>query len=102
MADAFWMQLGGNPTFALEVGGRIVGLVYWLDAEGLVGQGAGDDPSVPETGWYWVSVNRPRHAHRVAEGLELRKDMTEEQLARTAEEALETAANEVLAEEGDE
>jgi len=96
MAGAFWTQLGGNPTFALEVGGQIVGIVYWLDAEALGPAGEGD-PAVPESGWYWVSVNSPRNAHRVAEGLELRKEMREDELARTAEQALETVANEVLA-----
>jgi hypothetical protein len=96
MADAFWMQLGVQATFALEVGGRIVGIAYWLDAEGL-GQGPGGEAPPTESGWYWVSVTRPREAHRVAEGLELRREMDERELAETAERALEEVANEVLA-----
>ena len=97
MADAYWMQLGNHPTFALEVGGRLVGLTYWLDAEGLAGA-APAGGQAPESGWYWVSVSRPREVHRVAHGLELSADMPEEELARTAEQALEAVANEVLAE----
>jgi hypothetical protein len=96
MADAFWMQLGGNLTFALEVGGQIVGIAYWVDPEGLVAQGVDD-----ESGWYFLSTSLPRHPERVAQGLELRRDMTEAEMAQTVQEVLEVVANEVLA-EGDE
>jgi len=102
MADAYWMQLGGHPTFALEVGGQIVGITYWLDAEPLAAQPAQEGTPLPESGWYWIAVNNPRNAHRVAEGYELRVDMTPEALATTAHQALEEVANEVLADEGDE
>lgn len=102
MADAYWMQLGGHPTFALEVAGQIVGITYWLDAEPLAAQGAEEGTPLPESGWYWIAVNNPRSAHRVAEGHELRADMTPEELATTAHQALEKVANEVLADEGDE
>jgi hypothetical protein len=46
MADAYWIQLGGNPTFALEVDGRIVGVTYWVDSEAL-GEGAGEQSPSP-------------------------------------------------------
>jgi hypothetical protein len=96
MADVFWMQLGGHLVFALDVGGRIAGITYWLEVEGLEPEEGG---ALPERGWYWLAVNNPRNAHRVAEGLELRLDMSERELAETAEAALEEVANEVLAEE---
>ena len=101
MTDAFWMQLGGNLAFALEVGGQIVGLLYWLDAEGLEREAAAEGADLPASGWYWVSVGRPRHAERVAEGLELRSDMTEEELAATAQAALEDVPSEVIADGSD-
>jgi hypothetical protein len=46
MADAYWMQLGGNPTFALEVDGRIVGITYWLDSE-VLGETTGEQSLSP-------------------------------------------------------
>ena len=102
MTDAFWMQLGGNLAFALEVGGKIVGLLYWLDAEGLEREAAAaEGVDLPASGWYWVSVGRPRNAERVAEGLELRGDMTEEELAAAAQAALEDVASEVIADGSD-
>jgi hypothetical protein len=94
--DVFWMQLGGNLAFSLEVGGRIVGIAYWLDTEGL-DPAAAEPGALPETGWYWVSVSSPRNAHRVAEGLELRREMAEQELADTAQAALEHIATDVLA-----
>ena len=100
MADAYWIQLGGNPTFALEVDGRIVGITYWLDSEAL-GDGAGEQSALPESGWYFVAVTRPRDPERVAEGLEFRQGMTEEEMAQTAQSALEVIADEVLAEGGE-
>jgi hypothetical protein len=100
MADAYWMQLGGNPTFALEVDGRIVGITYWLDSE-VFGEAAGEQSQLSESGWYFVAVTRPRDPERVAEGLEFRQGMAEEEMAQTAQSALEVIANEVLAEEGD-
>jgi hypothetical protein len=101
MADAFWMQLGGNPTFALEVDGRIVGITYWLDSEAL-GEAAGEESPLPESGWYFVAVTRPRDPERVAQGLEIRQDMPQDEMAQTAQHALEVVASEVLAEEGEE
>jgi hypothetical protein len=59
MADAYWMQLGGSPTFALEVAGQIVGITYWLDADGLSAQGAGEDAPLPESGWYFLAGAAP-------------------------------------------
>jgi hypothetical protein len=100
MSDAFWVQLGANPTFALEVGGQIVGITYWVDAEAL-GEAAGEPSALPESGWYFVAVTRPRDPERVAHGLELRAAMSEEEVARTVQDALEVVANEVLAEGGD-
>ena len=100
MADAYWMQLGGNLTFALEVDGRIVGITYWLDPEAL-GETSGSNPPLPDAGWYFVAVTRPRDPERVAEGLELRQGMAEEEMAQTAQSALGVIANEVLAEGGD-
>src|SRR5918997_2950903 len=102
MADAYWMQLGTHPTFAFEVDGKIVGVAYWLDAEGLEDVELADGAELPESGWYFVAVNLPRHPERGARGLELRRDMTQEELAHTAERALEVVANEVLAEGDDE
>jgi hypothetical protein len=99
MADAHWIQLGVSPTFALEVGDQIVGITYWVDAE-MLAQGVPEDAPLPDSGWYFVSVNRPRDPERVAAGLELSRDMTEEQLAETVEQVLEVVANEVLAEGG--
>lgn len=101
MADAFWIQLGGNPTFALEVGGRIIGITYWVDVEGLAAAGAEGGPSLPESGWYFLSVNLPRHPERVAQGLELRRDMTEAELTQTVQDTLEVVANAVLPDGGD-
>jgi len=102
MADAFWMQLGANPTFALEVNGQIVGITYWVEAGGPGGEGVAEDLPASESAWYWVSVGRPRNHHRVARGLELRLDMSEEELAQTVQDMLEVAASEVLAEGGNE
>jgi hypothetical protein len=93
MADAYWIQLGGNPTFALEVDGRIVGVTYWLDSEAL-GDGAGEQSAPPESGWYFVAVTRPRDPERVAEGLEIREGMAEEEMAQNVHHALEVIANE--------
>ena len=75
MADAYWLQLGGNPI-ALEVDRRIVGITYWLDSEAL-GDGAGEQSALPESGWYFVAVTRPRDPERVAAGLEIREGMEE-------------------------
>ena len=100
MADAYWMQLGGNPTFALEVDGRIVGITYWLDSE-VLGEAAGEQSPLPESGWYFVAVTRPRDPERVAEGLEFKQGMSEEDMAQAAQDALEVADDEVLAEGGD-
>ena len=100
MADAYWIQLGGNPTFALEVDGRIVGITYWLDSE-AIGDGAGEQSALPESGWYFVAVTRPRDPERVAEGLEIREGMAEEEMAQNVHNALELIANEVVAEGGD-
>jgi hypothetical protein len=99
MADAHWIQLGVHPTFALVASGEIVGITYWVAAEGLAQQ-APEHAPLPDSGWYFVSVDRPWEPERVAAGLELGQDMTEEELAQTAEEALEVVANEVLAEGG--
>ena len=99
MADAYWMQLGAQPTFVLEVAGQMLGLVYWLDAEALAGS-AGEEGSPPASGWYFLAVARPRQPERVAEGLELRPEMSPEELANTVEAALELVANEILADEG--
>jgi hypothetical protein len=101
MADAYWMQLGRYPTFALEVARQIVGITYWLDA-GELSDEVGDSAPLPDSGWYFVAVTRPREPERVAEGLELRPDMSSEELAETTQDALEVVANEVLAEEGEE
>ena len=101
MADAYWMQLGANLVFALEVGGRIVGIVYWLDTGGFEDAQAAESP-LPETGWYFLSTNLPRNPERVAQGLELTRDMTEEQLGQTVERALEAVTDEVLAGGGEE
>jgi hypothetical protein len=101
MADAYWMQLGGQPTFALEVGGQIVGITYWLYAERLAEE-AGEGSPLADSGWYFLAVTRPREPERVAEGLELRPDMSSEELAETTQDALQVVANEVLAEGGDE
>ena len=101
MADAFWMQLGANPTFALEVGGQIVGITYWVQVE-AIGDAAGDQSSAPESGWYFVAVTRPTGPERVAQGLELKAEMSEEEVAETVQDALEMVANEVLAGEEDE
>jgi hypothetical protein len=49
MADAYWMQLGRYPTFALEVAGQIVGITDWLDAERLV-EGEARVPRYPTVG----------------------------------------------------
>ena len=98
MVDAFWMQLGAT-TFALEVGEQIVGNLFWLNAELIAGDGRADRPI--ETGWYWVSVGRPRKLHRVARGLELREEMAEEEVTGTVQKVLAAGANEVLAEGGD-
>ena len=46
-------------------------------------------------------MTRPRDPERVAEGLEFRQGMAEEEMAQTAQKALEIIANEVLAEGGD-
>lgn len=100
MADAQWIQLGLYPTFTLVVGGEIAGVTYWVDAEGLAQQ-APEDAPLPDSGWYFVAVKRPWDPGRVALGLELSADMTEEQVADTVEQALEVIANEVLAEGGD-
>jgi hypothetical protein len=99
MADAHWIQLGVYPTFALVVGGEIAGITYWVEAEGLAQQ-APEDASLPDSGWYFVAVKRPWEPERVAQGLELGRDMGEEQVAETLEQALEVVANEVLAEGG--
>jgi hypothetical protein len=99
MADAYWMQLGQQPTFVLEVGAQFIGIVYWLDAEGLAA-GASDDVPLPDSGWYFLAVNRPREPERVAQGHDLRPDMSPEELTQTAEAALEWVANEVLADVG--
>ena len=101
MADAYWMQLGGNLAFALEVGGQIVGIVYWLDPGGVDENQPPEGFELPETGWYFVSTNLPRHPERVARGHELRSDMGEEGLAETVTRALEEVANEVLADEAE-
>ena len=99
MADAQWIQLGLHPTFALIVGGEIVGITYWVDAEGLAQQ-APEGAPLPDSGWYYVSILRPWDPERVAEGLEIGPGMAEEQLAETVERALEVVANQVLAEGG--
>jgi hypothetical protein len=100
MADAFWMQLGGNLCFALEVGGQIVGVMYWVDSEAI--GDAGEQSPASESGWYFVAVTRPRDPERVAQGLEIRQEMPQDEMAQTAQHALEVVANEVLAEEGEE
>jgi hypothetical protein len=100
MADAHWIQLGVYPTFALVVGGEIAGAAYWVDAQGLAQQ-APEGAALPDSGWYFVPAKRPWDPGRVAQGLELRPDMTEELVADTVEQALEVIANEVLAEGGD-
>ena len=46
-------------------------------------------------------MTRPRDPERVAQGLEIRQDMAEEEMAQTVQSALEVVANEVLAEGGD-
>jgi hypothetical protein len=102
MADAFWMQLGANMTFALGVEEKIIGITYWVDAEGLGAEGAEESSSLPESGWYFVSVDLPSHPERVAQGLELSRDMTEAELAQTVQDTLEVVANAVLVEGGDE
>ena len=99
MADAYWIQLGGNPTFALEVDRRIVGITYWLDSEALR-DGAGEQSALPESGCYFVAVTRPRDPERVAEGLEIREGMAEEVMPNVHN-ALELIADEVVAEGGD-
>jgi hypothetical protein len=101
MADAHWIQLGVYATFALVVGGEIAGVTYWVDAEGLAQQ-APEDAPLPDSGWYFVSVKQPWDPERVAQGVELARDMREEQVGETVEQALEVIANEVLAEGGDE
>ena len=53
------------------------------------------------SGWYFVAVTRPRDPERVAEGLEIREDMAEEEMAQNVHNALEVVANEVVAEGGD-
>ena len=100
MAGARWMQMGGNPCFALEVGGQIVGITYWFDSAAL-GAGPGEQPPASEIGWYFVPVTRPRDPKRVAQGLEIRRDMARKEMAQTALSALEVVAKEVLAEGGD-
>lgn len=95
MADAQWIQLGLHATFALIVGGEIVGITYWADAEGFAQQ-APEGAPLPDSGWYFVSVMRPWDPERVAEGLELGPNMSEEQLAETVGQALEVVANQVL------
>ena len=103
MADAYWMQFGNNPVFAFEVNERMIGVAYWLDAEGLEARELPPEgPPIPESGWYFVAVDLPRHPERVAQGLELRRDMSPEELALTVEQALEEVANEVLPDGGDE
>jgi hypothetical protein len=100
MADAYWMQLGGNLAFALEVGGRIVGVTYWV--EGLPAEGAEGEAPPPESGWFFLATTLPRRPQRVARGLELRRDMTEEEFVQTVEQALEHVANAVLPHGGEE
>ena len=95
MADAHWIQLGVYPTFALVVGGEIAGVSYWVEAEALAEQAPEDAPP-PDSGWYFVPTKRPSEPGRVAQGLELSPDMTEELVADTVEQALEVIANEVL------
>jgi hypothetical protein len=103
MGEAYWMQFGGYPVFAFEVNGQMIGVAYWLDAESLQGsEAAPEDPPPPESGWYFVAASQPRHPERVARGLELRRDMSGEELSHTVEQALEEVANEVLPEGGDE
>ena len=46
-------------------------------------------------------MTRPRDPERVAEGLEMRQGMSEEELTQTVQSALELVANEVLADGGD-
>jgi hypothetical protein len=97
MADAFWRQLGGNPCFVLQVGGQIVGITYWVDAE-AIGRGVSEQSPTPaESGWYFVAVTRPRDPERVAQGLEIRRDMPRKEMAQIAQNALEVVSNEVLA-----
>ncbi|CAA9489789.1 MAG: hypothetical protein AVDCRST_MAG45-678 [uncultured Solirubrobacterales bacterium] len=101
MTNAYWMQLGNHPVFAFEVNERMIGITYWLDAEAFEGvEPPPEAPPVPESGWYFVAVNQPRYPERVALGLELRRDMSDEELAQTVHQALEGVANEVLLEGG--
>jgi hypothetical protein len=59
-------------------------------------------PAVADNGWYFVATARPRDPERIAHGLELRQNMAPEELAETAQWALEEVANEVLADGGEE
>jgi hypothetical protein len=102
VADAYWMQLGNHPVFAFEVNEQMIGIAYWLDAEAFEGvEPPPEAPPRPESGWYFVAVSQPRFPERVAQGLELRRDMSEEELAQTVQHALEEIANEVLPDGGD-
>jgi hypothetical protein len=100
MQEAFWMQLGANPTFALAVDGEIVGSTFWVDEELIPRDGSGYP--VLETGWYWVAMGRPRRLHRVAQGLELMDGSSEGEQFQTVEKVLDVVASEVLAEGGGE
>jgi hypothetical protein len=101
MADASWIHIGRDYTYALVADGRIVGIAYWVDAE-ILNESAQHEPAVADPGWFWTPTERPQERQRVAEGLELTGEMGEEELGQTARDALEVIANEVLAEGGDE
>jgi hypothetical protein len=91
------MQLVPTRSSPSKSGGRSSASPYWLDTEGLVAEGGADPPAIADSRWYFVATTRPRDPERVARGLELGPEMSPEDLAETAQAALEEVANEVLA-----
>jgi hypothetical protein len=97
--EPYWSHFGRDYTYGLVVGGRLAGVLYWLDAE-LLDANAERDLAVTDPGWFWVSAEDPEHHHRVAQGLELAGDLSEDALAQTVEDALVAVFREVLEEGG--
>jgi hypothetical protein len=101
MAASYWSHLGRDYTYALVVEGRIVGIAHWLDAA-ILNESDQHEPAVADPGWFWTPTERPEGRPRVAEGLELTGEMSDEELGQTTLDALEVIATEVLADGGDE